>query len=44
MLILGDKEADNGLVSVRVHASGDQGQSKLEDFLSSMKEKLAEKI
>ncbi len=34
MLIVGDKEADSGQVSVRIQGEGDKGSMKLEDFIS----------
>jgi len=34
MLIVGDKEADSGQVSVRIQGEGDKGSMKLDDFIS----------
>lgn len=33
MLVVGDKEMENGTVSVRTREGGDQGSMKIEDFL-----------
>ena len=33
MLIVGEQEASEGLVSVRAHGKGDQGSMKIEDFI-----------
>ncbi len=33
MLIIGDKEAQRGTVSVRVHGHGDKGETSLEEFI-----------
>ena len=38
MLVLGDKEAESGLVTVRRRDKGDIGQCSLEDFLARMKD------
>ena len=32
MLVVGDKEAENGTVSVRTRAGGDEGVMSVEDF------------
>ena len=34
MLIVGEKEAENGTVSVRRHGQGDLGEMKIEDFIA----------
>jgi threonyl-tRNA synthetase len=36
MLVLGDKEAENGTVTVRTRSGGDQGAMNLEDFITSI--------
>jgi threonyl-tRNA synthetase len=36
MLVLGDKEAENGTVTVRKRAEGDVGSIKLEEFIASI--------
>ncbi|MCH8330494.1 MAG: threonine--tRNA ligase [Bacteroidetes bacterium] len=41
MLILGEKEQESQLVSVRKHGEGDKGQKSLEDFYFSVKEEAA---
>lgn len=44
MLIVGEKEASNGLVSVRKQGQGDQGQMKMEDFAAQINAEVAEMI
>ncbi len=36
MLIVGEKEAEEGTVSVRLHGQGDQGSLKIEEFISKV--------
>ena len=36
MLIIGDKELENGKVSVRKHGSGDQGEMSLDEFIKKI--------
>jgi len=43
MLIMGDKEKDGGLVSLRARKEGDLGQMKLEVFLERIKREISEK-
>ncbi len=43
MLVVGDKEAESGTVSVRSRKEGDLGAMKLEDFLSRALKEIAEK-
>ncbi len=43
MLVIGDKEVENGQVSVRTRAGGDQGALKLEDFIEKITEEIASK-
>ena len=38
MLIIGEKEAENGTVSVRRHGEGDLGEMTIEEFIAFMKE------
>jgi len=40
MLVLGDKEAENGTVTVRKRAGGDQGAVNLEDFIAAIKSEI----
>jgi len=40
MLVLGDKEAESGLVTVRKRQEGDIGTSNLDDFLTKLKEEV----
>lgn len=44
MLIVGEKEASDGLVSVRKQGQGDQGQMKMEDFAAKINAEVAEMI
>lgn len=41
MLIVGEKEADEGLVSVRRQGAGDQGQMKMEEFAQQLLDEVA---
>ncbi len=43
MLIVGDKEAESGTVSIRTRSQGDQGAKPLNDFLSEIKKHITEK-
>jgi len=43
MLIIGDRERENGTVSVRKHKKGDLGSRPLEDFLKSLKTEIDSK-
>jgi len=37
MLVVGDREAEEGSVAVRYRRGGDQGSSSVEDFLGAAK-------
>ena len=41
MLVLGDKEAESGVVTVRKRSGGDQGSMSLDDFIAAVKEEQA---
>jgi len=41
MLILGDKEAENGTISVRTRSGGDEGSMSLEDFTAKLASEIA---
>ncbi|MEG2519616.1 MAG: threonine--tRNA ligase, partial [Oscillospiraceae bacterium] len=41
MLVVGDKEAEAGLVSVRTRAGGDEGTMTLEEFMAKIKKEIA---
>jgi threonyl-tRNA synthetase len=43
MLVIGDREAAEGTVSVRTRAGGDQGASSVEDFLASARDEIVRK-
>ncbi len=43
MLVVGQKEAEEGVVSVRSRFAGDEGQKGLEDFIAAVKEEIEEK-
>ncbi len=43
MLIVGQKEQEEGVVSVRSRFAGDEGQKSLEEFVASVKEEIAAK-
>ena len=42
MLVVGEKEAAEGTVSVRKHGEGDLGALKLEDFAKRLQEEVKE--
>ncbi|MBF8962215.1 threonine--tRNA ligase [Pontibacter sp. FD36] len=44
MLIVGEKEQENGAVSVRKHGEGDLGTMTVEEFISSFQSKVAEML
>ena len=44
MLVVGAKEEEAGLVSVRSRFAGDEGQKSIEDFLAAIKEEIATKV
>ena len=41
MLIVGEKEQENGVVSVRRHGAGDVGSMPLAEFVGSFQEQVA---
>lgn len=43
MLVVGAKEEEGGLVSVRSRYEGDEGQKSLDDFIAAIKQEVAEK-
>lgn len=43
MLVVGAKEEEDGLVSVRSRFEGDEGQSTLDSFLTDIREEIAKK-
>ncbi|MEG1727899.1 MAG: His/Gly/Thr/Pro-type tRNA ligase C-terminal domain-containing protein, partial [Acidaminococcaceae bacterium] len=43
MLVVGDKEAEAGLVSVRTRAGGDEGTMTLEEFMAKIKKEIADR-
>ncbi|MEP0367522.1 MAG: threonine--tRNA ligase [Cyclobacteriaceae bacterium] len=44
MLIVGEKESEEGTVSVRAHGKGDQGSLKIADFISMFKKTTEEQL
>ena len=44
MLVVGQKEAEAGLVSVRSRFEGDEGQKTLEDFIGAIQEEIRTKV
>ncbi|MGN1266921.1 MAG: His/Gly/Thr/Pro-type tRNA ligase C-terminal domain-containing protein, partial [Dorea sp.] len=44
MLVVGAKEEEAGLVSVRSRFVGDEGQKSLDDFITAIKEEIATKV
>lgn len=44
MLVVGAKEEEEGLVSVRSRFEGDEGQKSLEDFIGSIKKETADRV
>ena len=43
MLVVGQKEEESGLVSVRSRTSGDEGQKSLDDFIQDILKEIKEK-
>lgn len=43
MLILGDREAEAGTITIRHREKGDLGSGKLDEFMASLKKEIAEK-
>ena len=43
MVIVGDKEAENGTISVRTRAGGDEGAMAVADFVAKLKKEVADK-
>ena len=43
MLVVGDKEAEEGAVSVRKRGAGDQGSMRVEDFIALVNADVANK-
>ena len=43
MLVVGAKEEEAGLVSVRSRFAGDEGQKSLDEFIAAIKEEIAAK-
>jgi len=41
MLVLGDKEAESGLVAVRTRSGGDEGTMRLDEFLAKIREEIS---
>ena len=44
MLVVGAKEEESGLVSVRSRFEGDEGQKPLSEFITSIQKEIKEKI
>jgi len=44
MVIVGEKEENEGTVSVRKHGEGDLGTYSIEDFISLIKEEVAKNL
>ena len=44
MLIAGDKDIENGVVSVRSHSGGDLGAMTLDEFIAKAKDEIARKV
>ena len=44
MLVVGQKEEEEGLVSVRSRYAGDEGQKSIDEFIAAIKEEIATKI
>ena len=44
MLVVGDKEAESGNVSVRTRAGGDEGVMSVDDFMAKCLKEIAEKV
>ena len=44
MIVIGDKEVENGTVTLRSRVSGDLGSFKIDDVVSKIKKETAERI
>jgi threonyl-tRNA synthetase len=44
LIIVGEKEEEAGLVSVRVQGEGDKGQMKLEEFVSFINDEIKKQL
>ena len=44
MLVVGAKEEESGLVSVRSRFEGDEGQKSTAEFIAALKEEIAQKV
>ncbi len=44
MIIVGQKEMDGGVISVRSRFEGDEGQKDLDEFISDVKEEIASRV
>jgi len=44
MLVVGEREENEGTVSVRKHGHGDQGPMKTEDFITRIKKEMEEEL
>ena len=44
MIVAGDKDIENGVVSVRSRKDGDIGQMKLEELIAKLTEEIEKKI
>ena len=43
MLVVGDREAEEGTVAVRRHGAGDEGSVPIEEFVARLREQAAER-
>jgi threonyl-tRNA synthetase len=44
MVIVGEKEEENGTVSIREHGVGDKGSMTVADFVALLKERIAKEL
>ena len=44
MLVVGEKEQEAGLVSVRSRFAGDEGQKNLETFIADIQKEIADRV
>ncbi len=43
MIVVGDKEEEQGIIALRSHSEGDLGQTTLDEFIAKLKTEIAEK-
>ena len=44
MLVIGEKEMNEGTASIRKHGKGDLGTQKIEEFISTIKQEINQRV